>query len=121
MELKTNITNLYIESDKGQTGDALKREWNTPFNFNIIARFACTADYYSEWDDYYSFICQVRCENNPNAIIKFRGQNKRCGNPCRMRVLGGNSFPMAVFECRVETPGKYIVNVNGIETSFMVI
>ena len=120
MKLEPTITKLYVESDKGQSGNALTRVWNAPFNFNIITEFSRSGDYYGEWDDYYSFTCKVECDN-PDAIIKFRGQNKRCSNPCKMRVLKGNSNPTAVFECRVESPGTYTVDVNGVKTSFVVV
>ena len=121
MKIDTRITTLFVESDSGQTGNALKKIWDAPFDFNIIAYFKENGDYDEEWDDYYSFVCKVENINDKDAVIKFRGQNKRCSNPCKMRVLRGNSFPMAVFECRVETPGEYVVTVNEKQTRFKVI
>ena len=120
MELETKIKKVYIESKKNQSGNALEKTWNAPFEFYIIAEFSRSADYHSEWDDYYSFICKVE-SNNPDAKIEFIGQNKRCQNPCRMRVLVNNSISRATFVCRVESPGTYIVDVNGMKTSFKVI
>lgn len=120
MEIGTKITNLYVESDQGQSGDAIAKVWNAPFDFNVIAEYQRSGDYYAEWDDYYMFKCEVSCDND-DAIIKFRGQNKRCPNPCKMRVLRGNSMNRAVFECRVESAGEYVVDVNGSKTKFKVV
>lgn len=119
MILETTVLSVHIESRQKQKGNALKKIWQSPFEFYIVAEYSESNELYSEWNDTYSFTCSIVNTKSKEQNVKFKNQNSN-SNEYSIKILPGQSDNFIRIPVRVEGDGTYVVTVNGISTSFII-